>query len=168
MIVDDVKNRKVVTHSDLIVIYIVGRSHLEASCTEIHCHIAVLDDRNLLVDQWDKDLLTLEPVITLICRIHAHSGIRHDCLWAGCSDNDILICRISVSVRDEISHMVELADSVLVDHFLVTYGCESHRVPVHHAHASIDVSFIIEVYECADHSIAELRIHSELGPVPVA
>ena len=98
MIVDDVKHRKVVTHTDLVVVHVVSWSHLETSCTEVHSHIAVLDDRNLLVDQWDKHLLALEPLISLVLRVHADSSVRHNRLRTCGSDDDILICRISVSV----------------------------------------------------------------------
>ena len=168
MIVDDVKYRKIVSVSDLVVVYIVCRSNLKASCTEIHSYIAVLDDRNLLVDQRDKDLLTPEPVITLVVRVYTYCSIGHDCLRTGRSHDDVFVCRISVSVRNEISEVIELADCILMHNLFVTYSCKTNRVPVHHTYSPVDISLFIEIYECIDHGLAQIRIHSELCPVPVA
>ena len=168
VVIDDIKYRKVVPHSYLIVIDIMSRSHLEAACSEIHGHIAVFYDRYLLVDERDKNLLSLKVMITLILRIDTDGSIGHDGLRTGCRDDYVLVGRIAVSVRDEVSQMVELADGILMNHLLVAHCRKTYRIPVDHTDTSVYISLIIEVYESVDHSLAQFRIHRELGPVPVA
>ena len=51
VIVYDVQDRKMVPEAYFIVVYVVSRSDLEASGSEIHCHIIILDNRNLPVYQ---------------------------------------------------------------------------------------------------------------------
>ena len=54
-----------------------------------------------------------------------------------------------------------------MNNFLVADGCETNRVPVDHTHTSIYKSLVVEVDEGVDHSLTQVRIHSELCPVPV-
>ena len=72
-----------------------------------------------------------------------------------------------MSVGDEVSHVIELAGCVLMDNFLVADCRETNRVPVDHAHTSIYKPLVVEIDEGVDHSLTQIRIHSELGPVPI-
>ncbi len=73
-----------------------------------------------------------------------------------------------MSVGNEIPHVIELAGSVLVHHLLIADGREPHRIPVDHAHTSIYKTLVVEIDEGVDHCLAQVRVHSELSPVPVA
>ena len=64
--------------------------------------------------------------------------------------------------------MVELADRFPVYDFLVAYGRVSHWIPVHHPDATVYVSLPVEVHEGVYYGFAQVRVHGEPGPVPVA
>ena len=55
-----------------------------------------------------------------------------------------------------------------MDDFVVADGGEGLGVPVHHAHAFVDPTFLIEVHEGVDHGFAQFGLHGEAGAVPVA
>ena len=167
VVVNYVNHRKVVPEAYLIVIHIMGRCHFQAAGAESHLHIRILYDRYLLVNQRNEYLLSFQPVISFVFRIDADCGIGHDCFGPCGRYYDIFVRRIAFPVRDEISQMVEFADRVPVDHLLVTDGSMPHRVPVDHPDATVDISFLIEIHKCVYHGLAEIRVHCELGPVPV-
>ena len=167
MVVDYVQNRQVVPDSDFIVIYIMSRSNLEASCSEIHGHIIILDNRYLLINQRNKHLLTFEPVISFICRVYTDCSIGHDCLRTGCGNDDVLVGRIAVAVRNKISQMIEFADGIPVDDLLVADCGKAYRIPVDHSYTSIYIAFVVEIYKSVDYGIAQVWVHGEFGPVPV-
>ena len=168
VIVDDVEHRQIVPQTYIIVVYVVGRGNLEAACSEIHLHIRVLYNRNFLIYKRYKHLLALEPVVSLICRIYADCGIGHNGFRPCGRNHNVLVSGIALAVRNEIAHMVELAGGVLVHYFLVAHSRESNRIPVHHTHTLINVPFLIEIYKGVDNCLAQIRVHSEFGPVPVA
>ena len=168
MVVDYVKDREVVPYAYLVVVHVMGRSDLQAPCTEPHLDVAVLDNRNLLVYQRNKYLLAFQPMVSFILRVDTYRGIRHDGLRTRGRNDDILVCRIPFTVRYEVPEVVELADGVPVDHLLVTHCGQPDRVPVYHPDTSIDIAFPVEIDECVYHRIAQVGVHGEFGPVPVA
>ena len=168
VVIDDVQDRKVVSEADFIVVHIMGRGHFQTACTEAHLHIAVFDDRYLLIYQRNEYLLAFQPMISFILRIDTDSRIGHDSFRTSGRDDDIFVRRVTVPVGNEISQMIELADGVPVDHFLVTYGSKPDRIPIHHADTSVDIAFFVEIHECIDDSLAQVRVHGEFRPVPVA
>ena len=168
VVIYDVRDRKVVAQAYLIVIYIMGRSHLEAARTEAHLHITVFNNRNFLIYQRNKDLLSPEPMVSLVLGVDADCGIRHDCLRTGCGNYYVFVRRLPVSVRNEIPQVIELADRFAVNHLLVTDSRMAHRVPVDHPYAPVDISFPVKIHEGIDHGLAQVRVHGEFGAVPVA
>ena len=166
MLIDDINNRKFVFDTEFVVIDIVCRGHFKTSCTEVHSHIAVLDDRNLLIDKGNKHLLTFQIVVSLILRVDTYSSIRHDGLWTCSSDNYVFIRRFTI-LRDEISEIVELRLGLFTDYLLITHCGKRLWIPVHHPHTTIDVTFFVEIYESIDNRLAEWLIHSKFGSVPI-
>ena len=57
---------------------------------------------------------------------------------------------------------------LLVDHLLGAQGGESLRIPVHHAHATVDVALAVEVDEHLDDALRAHLIHGEGRAIPVA
>ena len=154
MIIDDVGDRKIVSEPYLVVVHVMRRSDFQASGTESHLHITVLDDRNFLVYQRDEDLPAFQPMIPFVFRIYTYGGIGHDSLRTCSGDDDVFVSRIPVSVRNEISQMIELADCVLVNHFLIADCSVTYRVPVHHPDTSVYIAFPVEIYESVYDSLA--------------
>ena len=64
--------------------------------------------------------------------------------------------------------MIEMALGLLVYYLLVTDCGMSFRIPVDHTYSSVNQALLVEIYKGADNGFREIRIHSELGPVPVA
>ena len=168
MIVNDIRYRKIVAQTDFIVIDIVGRCNLEATCTESDFHIGVLNDRNLLVNQRDKHFLAFQPMIALVIRVDADCRISHNGLRAGRRNDDIFVRAFSVAIRDIISQMIEMTLGLLMYNFLVADSRMSFRIPVDHAYSPVNQAFLIEIYESVDDGFRQIRIHGELGTVPVA
>ena len=101
--------------SEHIVIDVVSRGYLEASCTELYIYIFVLDHGDSTSDEGDNEALALEEVIALILGVDTHSGIPHDGLGAGRSHDDVAILSLDV-----VAQVIELALLLLIDDFLVT------------------------------------------------
>ena len=107
-------------------------------------------------------------MVAFVGGVDADGGIRQNGFGTGGCYDDVLVCRVALSVRNEIAHMVELAGGVLVLDLFVADGGQAHGVPVDHADAFVDVSFLIEIDEGVDDGFAQVRVHRELGAVPVA
>ncbi len=168
VVIDDVENRQIVAHPYRIVVHVVSRRNLEAASSEIHLDIGILDNRYFLINQRDNHLLSAKPVISRVGRIDADRSIGHNRFRTGRRHDDVLVGGIPVSVGDEVSHMVELAGGVLVDNFLIADRSKSDRVPVDHSHSPVYQTLVVEIDESVDHRLAQIRVHRELRPVPVA
>ncbi len=168
VLVDDVQDLQVVPEADLVVMHVVGRSHFQAAGTEVHLHIIILDHRDLPVDERDQDLLSTEPMMTLIVGIHADGGVGHDGLGTGGRDDEILVGRVALSVGDIVPEMIEMALGVLVDHLVVTDGGKGLGIPVDHPDALVDPSFLVKIDKGIDNSLGQSRFHGETSAVPVA
>ena len=168
MVIYDFQHGQVVPEADFIVMNIVGRGNLKAAGTKIHLYIIVLNYRYLPVDERDKHLLALEPEVPFILRIDADCSIGHNGLRTGCSNDKELVRGIAVAVGDVVSQVIEVALGVLVDNLVVTHGGEGLRIPVHHAHALVNPTLLVEVHKSVDDCFRELRLHGETSAVPVA
>ena len=63
--------------------------------------------------------------------------------------------------------MIEMALGLLVYYLLVTDCCMSFRIPVDHTYSPVNQSLFVEINKGTDNGLREVRVHSELGPVPV-
>ena len=110
----------------------------------------------------------MHPLVSLVIRIHTDGGVGHNGLGTGGSHHDVAVGRITVTVRDEISHMIEMALRVLMDNLVVRYGSMPYRIPVHHSDTAIYPSLLVEIHESIYYGLVKFRLHSEAGSVPVA
>ena len=163
VIVEDVDRLELVLLAEHIVIDVVGRGDLEASCTELYIYILVLDHGDSTPYEGDDEALASEEVIALILGVDTHSGIPHDGLGAGRSHDDVAILSLDV-----VAQVIELTLLLLIDDFFVTEGCAGLGVPVHHTHTTIDQPLAIELYEDVNDALATLLVHGEGRTLPVA
>ena len=80
----------------------------------------------------------------------------------------LLIHLLAVLLNYIILQMVEFRVLVLVDYLLVRECSLSFRVPVNHAHATIDETLLIKVAEYVDNGTGACLVHGECCAVPVA
>ena len=182
VVVEDVDARQVVLLAQHVVVHVVGRCHLQAARTELYVHIVVLDDGDDTAYEGHDDFLALQPLVLGVGRIDTHGRIAHDGLRAGRGNYGIAAALgIAVNhftfgtgfarhvvVGHVVFQVVELAVLFLVDHFLVAQGGQRLGVPVHHAHAAVDESLVIQVDKHLDDALAALLVHGEGRAVPVA
>ena len=76
--IEDVDGLQIVRLAQHVVVGVVGRSHLQASCSEFDVDISVFYDGNLAPYKRYDDALTLEPLVFRVFRVDAHGGIAHD------------------------------------------------------------------------------------------
>ena len=115
VIVEDVDRLQLVLLAEHIVIDIVSRGYLEASCTELYIYIFVLDHGDSTPYEGDDEALASEEVVALILGVDTHSGIPHDGLGTSRSHDDIAVLSLDV-----VAQVIELALLLLIDDFLVT------------------------------------------------
>ena len=78
-------------HPDLIVIYVVGRSDLQTTCTKFHINILIKNEWDLPVDHGDDNLLSLEMLVTFVCGVCTNSSITKNCFGTGrCNHNKVV------------------------------------------------------------------------------
>ena len=58
--------------TESVVIDIVSRSYLQATCTKLNIYVCIFDDWNLTVDERYDDVLTLQPCILLVLWVDTH------------------------------------------------------------------------------------------------
>ncbi len=88
--IEDIDGLKIVGLAKHIVVGVVGRSNLQASCTKLNIHISVFDDRNHTTYKGYDDLTALEPLVLRVFRVDTHSGVTHDGFWTCGGHNSII------------------------------------------------------------------------------
>ena len=67
-----------------------------------------------------------------------------------------------------VLQVIEFRVLLLINHLFVRQSRLGLRVPVHHAHATVDEAFVIEVAEHLDDTLAPDLVHGKGRAVPVA
>ena len=178
VVVEDIDGLQTVLQTEGVVVDIVSWSYLQATGTEFDIYVCILDDRNLAVYERHDHVLALQPGILLILRVDTHGRVAHDGLRTGCCYHGIvtllilvnhvlLIHLLAVLLYYIILQMIELRVLVFVDYLLVRERSLSFRVPVNHAHATIDETFLVKIAEYVDDSARTGLVHSECCTVPI-
>ena len=82
--------------------------------------------------------------------------------------NDVLfIYLLAVFLYNVILQVIELRVLVLIDYLLVRECSLSLRIPVDHAHTTIDETFLVKIAEYVDDSARTGLVHSECCTVPI-
>ena len=182
VIVEDVDGLQMMLQSEHVVIDVVSRGDFQTAGTKLYVDISVLNHRNDTVDQWHDDVLALEPCVFHVLGVDAHGRVAHDGLGT-CSSHDSVVAflvlmhdvalvlalnRSLVLGSNIVFEIIELRVLVLVDHLLVGQCSLGFRIPVDHAHATIDVALAIEVDKDLDDALGACLVHGESRTVPVA
>ena len=141
----------------------MGRGHLQASRPKLHVHIRIANDGYAPAADGHDGHLPMQVRISSILGMHTNRRIPQNRLRPGGGDGHAL--RIPLH---RIPHMVQLAPLLLVNHFLIAQRRQRHRIPVHHAHSPVDITFSVQIDERIDHALIVLLVHREAGPIPVA
>ena len=180
--VEDVDGLEVVLLAEHIVVLVVGGSHFETAGAEVNLDIAVLDDGNLAADEGHDDALAFEPLVLGVFGVDAHRRVAHDGLGA-CRGDDCIAASLGVAVDDfllgagltgeivvgeVVAQIVELRFLIDEEDLVVADGRAVGGVPVDHAQAAVDISFVVEVAEDLDDALRTAFVHGEGRAVPVA
>ncbi len=138
------------------------RGHFEASCTKFYIHVVILDDRYLPVDEGHYHFLATKVLVLGVVGIYAHGSISHDG-FRSCSSH----YGIRILAYHFISEVIQLAVFLLIYYLYVAQSGFGFGVPVHHALASVDKSFVIKVDKHTDYALVTDVIHRKRGTAPV-
>ena len=182
--IEDVDGLQVVGLTEGVVVHVVGGSHLQATGTELHIHIAVFDDGDDATYQGYHHLMATQPLVLGVLGVDAHGRIAHDG-FGTCGGHHGIVATVSIlmehlallarrlygvdiSVGHVVAQVEEVALLVAVDDLLGREHGLCLGVPVDHAQATVDESFLVEVNEHLQHALATLLVHGESRAVPVA
>ena len=125
------------------------RSHFQATGTELDVYIVVFDYRNHPVYQRNDHLFAFQPSVLRVVRVDTHGGIAHDCLRTGSCHDGIASFGIAFHL---VAKVIQLAVFFLIYNLFVGQGGQCLRVPVDHADAAIDQSFLEQVDKDLDYA----------------
>ena len=180
IIIEDVDGLEAVFQSKVVVVDVVCRSDFQCTGTELTVDILVHDNLHRTTHSGDDHTLALQSSVARVFGMHTDSGIAKDGLGTRCSHHNVLTFLILLDaglfrqvgqvrpVRQVISQVIQFTVALLVDNLLVADGCEGLGIPVHHTHAAIDKSLVVEVDENTDDALIADIVHGEGGAVPVA
>ena len=165
VVIENIDTRQVVFFTQHIVVYIMGRGYFQTTRTEFDVYIIILNHRNDTVYQRNDHFLSFQPFVLRVVRIDTHSRITHNCFRTGCCNNRVATFRITFYF---IAEVIQFSVFFLIDYFFVRKGSQGFRVPVYHANAPVDQSFIEQIDKYLDYTFATFLIHSESSTIPVA
>src|SRR6185503_13989529 len=89
---------QIVTHSHLVVVWIVCRGHFYCACTEVRIHKLIGDDWNVTTRERKRHSCADQIAKALILRVDGDSSVSEHCFRPGCSDSYALstvFCRVT-------------------------------------------------------------------------
>ena len=150
-----------------VVVHVVRRGDFQAAGAELDVHVAVFDHRNRPPHQRHDHPFAFEPRVFGVVRIDAHRRVAHDRF--GTRGRHHRVCRFAFGrIFDHVAQVIEFAVLLFVDHLFVRDGGQGRRIPVHHPHAAVNLTLVVQVHENVDHRVAQPLVHRELRPRPVA
>ena len=162
--IDRIDGREAVLLAKVVVVGVVGGCHLQAPRPKLDVDVVVRNDGHLSVHHRHDGLFAHEVFVTLVVGVHANGRVPHDGFRTCCRHGDPTV----VLPSNGVTHVVELAMLFSVNHLLVTQRRQSHRVPIDHAHPSVNQSLVVEFHERVDDAFVVALVHREARAVPVA
>ena len=163
-VVQDADGFQVVAHSHLEVVGVVGGGHLHAAGAELHVHVIVGHDGDLLVHQGQYAGLAHQVPVAVVIGIHGHAGVAQHGLGPGGGHDDIA-ARLAL---DGVFEMPEVAGLLLILHLRVGEGGGAVGTPVNDAAALVDEALIVHLHKDVADRGGEALVHGEARPGPVA
>ncbi len=146
-----------------IVVDIMCRRYLEATCTELYVNIIILYHRYFSTHERHHHMLAFEPCVLGVIGIDTHRRIAHDRLGAGG-------CHYGILPRvlfNHVAQVVEFALMLFENHLLVRKCRKGFGIPVNHAYSAVYKSFVIEVAEHFYNTLRAFLVHSECRTIPI-
>ena len=165
--VHDIDRRQIVALSDLEVGLVMRRRDFEHAGAEGEVHVLIRDDREeFLIFEWQRaaDVLADEVGVALVLGIHGNGLVSRDHFGAGGGDGEP-----GAGFFDDFDFEV-VHDGVLRlhDDLLIAERGKGGGAPVHHALATIDEAFFVEVHKHAHDAGVVVGIEGEALAAPVA
>ncbi|CAI8310780.1 MAG: Uncharacterised protein [Flavobacteriia bacterium] len=113
-VIQQIDDRQGVPQTDLVIVQVVRRGHLQATCSEFWIDIFIGQNRYAATDQGNDSILPDEVPVAFILRMDTNSGICHDRLWPHRGNRDMIFCSF-----DRVIDVVKLGVYLLVDDFIV-------------------------------------------------
>ena len=162
--VDGVDGFEAVLLTEVVVVGVVGRCHLQATRPKFNVDVIVGNDRHLTVHHRNERLLAHEVLVAFVVWVHANGRVSHDRLRSRCGHRDPTV----FFPHNGVAHVVQLAVLFGVDDLFVAQRRQCHGVPVDHAHAAINQSFFMELHEGVNDAFVVALVHGEACAVPIA
>lgn len=114
VVVQNVDELELVAHTDLVIVRVVGRGHLDRSRTEFLVdRDRVRDDRDPAAEEGVNGKLAVEVRVPLVVRVDGNRGISQKGLGSGRRDDNLLIRTLErVSKRSDDSELDLVLDVV--------------------------------------------------------
>ena len=162
-LVQHLHDGQVVALAYLEVVGVMGGGDLHHAGAELHVHIGVGDDGDLLVQQGQQHLLAVQVLVALVVRMDGHGGIAQHGLGTGGGQNQEL-----VGAHNGVLQVPEAALLVLILHLGIGDAGLAVGAPVDDALAAVDQVLVVQILEDLQHSLAAALVHGETLAVPVA
>ena len=147
VVVEDVDGLQMVLDTEVVVVDVVRGRDFQCTRAELALYV-------LIVNQWDgavyerhNGAFALVLGVTLVLRMHTDGRVAQDGLGARGGDGDVL-ARLAF---DGIAHVVELGLQLFVNYLLIGNGGQRFGVPVDHAHATINLAFVVQIHKDVNH-----------------
>ena len=161
--IEHIDNFEIMLLSDLIVIFIVGRSDFQAPGSILHIHIFICNNRYFALHDRDDGRFTNQILVPFVLRIHTDSRIGQYC-FRTCSGNRHKL----VAVFNFIPHVIEFRLHLAVDNLFIRKSGLCLGIPVDHALAAVDIAAVVKFNKAIDDRLIKLIFKGKTGAFPVA
>ncbi len=166
--VQDVDLGELVALARRKVVEVVGRRHLHGAGAEGHVHQdGVGDDGDLAIDEGVLQHLAVQVPVARIVGVNRDGGVAQHGLGSRRRDYEFGHPGAGIGVGNRIRELVELALRLLVLDLEIAERGATIAAPVDEARRSVDEPVLVEPNEALGHRPAQVRVHGELGALPV-
>ena len=162
IIIHNIDFRQIVTLSDFKVIRVMSRCNLNGSGSKFLIHIAVRNNRNLLIYQRKQHHLPHYVPVSLIIRVYGNRCIPKHGFRTGGRNLKKLI-----RSYNRIPDMPEMPCLLLMLHLCVRKTGLTYRTPVDNAWSLVNIPFFVQFYKYFFYRFRAALIHGEAFSVPV-
>ena len=148
--------------ADLEVHHRMAGGDLQNTRSELGIDRRIGDDRDHPVGEGDPDLLPHIAPVSFVVGMDGQGQVGDDSLRPRGGHHESLV----LSVRQEVLHIDQLSDTVLVGHLHIRQGRETSRTPVDHALGPIEGAVFVKADKDLAHRLGKSRIHGESLVVP--
>ena len=168
VVVHDIDLGQTVALADLKVIGVMCRRDLDDTRPELHIDILVRDNGQFPVHERQHQLFAYQIPVSLILRVHRHSGIAEHRLRTGRREFDEpRRADRSVLLNERIFDVPEMTVLLLVFHLRVRERGVAERAPVDDPAAFVDVALLVHPDKDLGDGAVTAVIHGKTFSLPV-